>query len=393
MFTTYAVYYVNGLHLTPLQLVLVGTAVEAAMFLCEVPTGVVADSFSRRLSVIIGMFVLGLAYVLESSVPLLAGTLSLFGGVVAAEIIRGVGETFLSGAQEAWIADEVGPEKTGPVFVKAAQIGRLAWLAGIPISVGLAALRLNLPYLAGGLLYLLLGALLAVTMPEHGFTPQPREGRSPFQLMRETFSAGLGAVRSHRILMLVMIVSFLAGMTSEGFDRLSPAHLLESFTLPRVAWLSAASLFGVLAVVENLVGIGVNHLTDRFLDLGNPRAVSGGLLVSQGLRVVFLVAFALAGNFGQALGFFLAISATGAFSGPLFNTWVNQNVDSRVRSTVLSLMGQLNALGQSGGGPFVGWVGTRFPLRSAFLVSAILLSPVVAVYHRAFRHSGESNAA
>ena len=47
-----AVYLVQELHLSPLQLVLMGTAMEAAVFLFEIPTGVVADTYSRRLSLI-----------------------------------------------------------------------------------------------------------------------------------------------------------------------------------------------------------------------------------------------------------------------------------------------------------------------------------------------------
>ena len=39
-----AVYLVRELHFSPLQLVLMGTAMEAAVFLGEVPTGVVADT-------------------------------------------------------------------------------------------------------------------------------------------------------------------------------------------------------------------------------------------------------------------------------------------------------------------------------------------------------------
>ena len=49
-----AVYLVRELHLSPLQLVLMGTAMEAAVFVFEVPTGVVADTYSRRLSLVIG---------------------------------------------------------------------------------------------------------------------------------------------------------------------------------------------------------------------------------------------------------------------------------------------------------------------------------------------------
>ena len=55
-----AVYLVQELHLSPLQLVLMGTAMEAAVFLFEIPTGVVADTYSRRLSLIVGYVGMGL---------------------------------------------------------------------------------------------------------------------------------------------------------------------------------------------------------------------------------------------------------------------------------------------------------------------------------------------
>src|SRR5690349_22769094 len=58
-----SVYLVSELHLSPLQLVLMGTAMEAAVFLFEVPTGIVADTYSRRLSLILGYLGTGAAWV------------------------------------------------------------------------------------------------------------------------------------------------------------------------------------------------------------------------------------------------------------------------------------------------------------------------------------------
>src|SRR6266480_243375 len=58
-----AVYLVQELHFSPLQLVLMGTAMEAAVFLFEIPTGVVADTYSRRLSLIIGFLGMGAAWI------------------------------------------------------------------------------------------------------------------------------------------------------------------------------------------------------------------------------------------------------------------------------------------------------------------------------------------
>ena len=63
VFTVNMVYQATVVNLNPLQLVLVGTVLETTAFLCEVPTGVVADVYSRRLSVIIGIFLLGVGIV------------------------------------------------------------------------------------------------------------------------------------------------------------------------------------------------------------------------------------------------------------------------------------------------------------------------------------------
>ncbi len=48
--TVMIVYHIEKVHLNPLQLILVGTTLEAACFLFEIPTGIVADVYSRKLS-------------------------------------------------------------------------------------------------------------------------------------------------------------------------------------------------------------------------------------------------------------------------------------------------------------------------------------------------------
>src|SRR2546430_15133495 len=57
------VYFVKTVGMSPLQLVLVGTFMELTIFVFEVPTGIVADVYSRRLSTVIGFFVMGVAIV------------------------------------------------------------------------------------------------------------------------------------------------------------------------------------------------------------------------------------------------------------------------------------------------------------------------------------------
>src|SRR5690242_16555554 len=78
--------------LNPLQLVLVGTVLEVVCFLCQVPTGVLADLYSRRLSVVVGIVLTGLGFILEGSIP-------NFWAIAGGMIFYGIGATFVSGAE------------------------------------------------------------------------------------------------------------------------------------------------------------------------------------------------------------------------------------------------------------------------------------------------------
>jgi MFS family permease len=101
----YVVYYATTVGLDPFQIVLAGTVFETTIFLFEIPTGVVAAVYSRRLSVIIGFALIGIAWIW-------AGLLPAFAAILLAEVIQGIGSTFISGAAEAWITDEIGGERT-----------------------------------------------------------------------------------------------------------------------------------------------------------------------------------------------------------------------------------------------------------------------------------------
>jgi MFS family permease len=388
MFTTYAVYYVSTLKLNPLQLVLVGTVIELTVFLCEIPTGVVADAYSRKVSVIISMFVMAGAYLLEGAIPYLGalyGIIPAIGLLMLAETIRGFGWTFQSGALDAWLADEVGEDAVGEVFLRAEEISRIAGLVGVAISVGLSSISLNIPYLAGGGLHVAMGIIVLTMLKETNFKPTPRDERGNFTRMKATLADGLRSVRSNPVLLSLVAVTLFAGAASEGIDRLWTAHML-SFALPIIGTLNPVVWFGIIRVVTSISGIFSARFARKSVNTANQSEVRRWLVGVTALRLPLLVAFGLAGNFTMAVVAFCAMRAVDSISQPLFNTWLNQNVESGTRATVLSMVGQTDAIGQVGGGPIVGFVGNRYSLRAAMLLSALFLSPVLAVYARAKKH-------
>src|SRR5215218_7889593 len=75
VFTIAPVYRFRTAGLDDLQLVLVGTVLEAAVFVFEIPTGVVADRWSRKWSVVVGHAGIRLGLLIEAAAPSFAGVL------------------------------------------------------------------------------------------------------------------------------------------------------------------------------------------------------------------------------------------------------------------------------------------------------------------------------
>lgn len=222
-FTLQGLYFVQNAQLTPFQLLLVGAALEGAAFLLEAPTGVIADLYSRRLSVVLGCLFLGLGM-------LLIGLFPTFGVIVSAQIVSALGYTCLSGATEAWLADELGEERLGGMLLLGGQYGRLAGVAGIVLAAALSGIGLNLSILCGAALLLGLSLYLALYMPEDGFKPQLE--RQGWQAFSATLLSGVRAIRASRVLGLLVLAGLLYGASSEALDRLSEYHLLRDIGLP-----------------------------------------------------------------------------------------------------------------------------------------------------------------
>ncbi|HEY3063034.1 MAG TPA: MFS transporter [Chloroflexota bacterium] len=375
MFTPLAVYYVLTVGMDPLQLILVGTTLEATIILFEVPTGIVADVFSRRLSIVLGRLLVGVAFIFEGSIP-------LFGAIVLAEMIRAIGETFLSGASQAWLADEVGNERVAGLFLRGAQLNRAASLAGIAAGVGLASIQLNLAVIVGGSMTVALGVFLALAMPETGFRRAPRTSHAPFGSMVHIVRTSVRHMRANPVLLLFLGIAASAGASSEGFDRLWEAHLLTSFTFPSLGSLQPIVWFGILNTIGTLLGIAAIQLGVRRLTTSDDQRVARVLLVLQSVWLVAVVVFGLTENFAVAVLALWSKRVADSMSGPLFAAWRTRVIPSEVRATVLSAISQGDAIGQVLGGPMVGAIGSGFSIRAAMVASSALHAPVLALLVR-----------
>ena len=385
-FTVTAVYFVTEVGMSPLELVLVGTMMELAIFVFEVPTGIVADVYSRRLSIIVGTAVMGVAF-------LLVAATQLAGVVLLAYAVWGLGYTFTSGAMDAWLADEVGNERLPRVYLRGAQLGRLAGLAGIGTSVGVALVDLRLAIALAGVLALVEAAFYVLAMPETGFRPLPREERGSFAQMTHTGHAGVRLVRARPALLAILGIAAFAGMWSEGFDRLWEARFLE-IGLPTLGGLDPIVWFGVFAAGTTLLAIAVAQPLGKRIEIAGQRTMVRILFWMDAALLVTAACFALAGAFWIAVVGYFATRLLRDVASPIFDTWLNRSIeDSRVRATVLSITNQADAVGQWTGGPAIGVVGNVFSIRAALMSGALCMAPALGLYRRAIRDDGVEPAA
>lgn len=367
--TVLAVYYVTVVGLNPLEIMLAGTVREATCFLLEVPTGVIADTFSRKWAVIIGLVLVGLAFAVQGVAP-------LFSAILAAECLRGVGETLVNGAENAWIAGEVGEARVRHVFIRGAQVGHVAAVAGSLASVAVASVQLNAPIWLGGLTLIVLAASLIGTMRETAF--ERHAGPSPLAAFGGAFGASLRTLRLRPVLLVVLGIAGFHGAMSAGFDRLWEAHLLTTIGLPPLGALAPVVWFGLIGAVSRLLAVVAAEVVRRGDESRD--GMRRTLMIVDGALVVALAGFALAGNFAVAIVIYLAAAVLREVESPLYDAWLARQVDARVRATVLSMSSQLDALGQVTGGPLIGLIGTLAGLRAAMGASAVWLLPTLALY-------------
>ena len=212
-FTVTAVYFVQVVDMNPLQLILVGTVMELAVFVFEIPTGVLADVYSRRLSLIIGWFIMGAAMIL-------VGGVASFPVILLGYALWGFGYTFTSGAEQAWITDEVGVQHVGHVFARGQQLGYVGGLLGIGISVAVASWSLSAAVALGGAMSVAFTAFAAVTMPEAGFSKPQERQLGIVASLHSTASTGVRFIRLQPLLIVILAIAFFAGASTETFDRL-----------------------------------------------------------------------------------------------------------------------------------------------------------------------------
>jgi DHA3 family tetracycline resistance protein-like MFS transporter len=385
IFVVASFYEATVAHLTGLQLVLVGTTVEVTILLFEVPTGIVADAYSRRLSVVIGYFIMGWAFIVEGLFP-------AFLPIVLAQILWGLGYTFTSGSTQAWLSDEIGEQNANRTFLRANKFDLAGALVGMLIAIPLGNIAVNLPIITGGVLVSSIAVALTLVMPEHGFHPVRPENRNNWQHMGDIFQKGLAAIRQRPALMAVLGVGLIYGLYSEGWDRLWVKYLVDNFTLPSILGMNEVAFFGLLRAGGLILSILATRVAEKRLDSSHAPSIARAMMGITALLAVAILIFAFSPTLAVSIAAVWLVNITRNVMGPLYDAWVNQRLDSDTRATVISMSGQVDAIGQIASGPLAGVV-SLWSIQAAITFAGLLITPALPLIGRANRLHVEENPA
>jgi MFS family permease len=356
---TSSLYFVVTARLSASQLLLLGTVVAVTLVLSEVPAGVWADTISRKWSLVIAHLFLGVGM-------LTTGLVTAFPLLLVTQVLWGLGWAFSSGADVAWLTDELDqPERIARLLSARARWDLVGGASGM-VAFGVLGWGIGLAtaiVVSGGVMALL-GLFVAARFGEDNFTPA-RERRWSASL--SIFRRGLTLARHDHEILLVLAATLIvngAGMITWLF----PKQLVDlGFPNDPLLWYTAlgilASVAGVVAlrIVEARIdGIGVARRTYS-------AACFAGVL---GLIVLAQAPSALMGAVGVLLVGGIAFTVTRAVSV----IWVNRRTTSDVRATVHSFLSQAETIGEIFGGFALALLAEAAGIPVALMTSGALLA-------------------
>lgn len=372
-----SVYLVVVAELSASQLLIYAAVMAATGLVAEVPTGVMADAISRKWSLVVAHLVMGSGMVM-------LGLVTEFPLILATQVLWGLGWTFSSGADVAWVTDELDePDRISAVLIAGARWEQVGAAGGLVAFGALAwATELGTAVVVAGASMVVLGLFVATRFGERNFTPtREHRWRGSVLILRR----GLALARRDREILVVLAATFLVnGGGAVGF--LFPRRLLE-LGFPAepapIVWFTALGL-ATLAVGV----VALRFVESRIEGMGVARRcyVAASMTGALGLIVIGQAPDDATAMAGVLLVSGIAQPVTRAVSV----IWVNRRATSEVRATVHSLLAQAESAGEIVGGVALAVValtaGISVTLTAAGAVVAV--AGVLVVRSRAGRGPG-----
>ncbi len=337
-------------------------------FIFQVPTGAFADCCGRKNSIILGSALKALCffgYYLSSSIWMFIGW----------EILGALGNSFVYGALDSWMVDEM---KDSPPGTIRKLIARGKSLDLIVIGVGsclggyLGQIYLGLPWLAASLGQILLIPLFYLIMKETNFRPERFSLRSSWKMIVKKSKSGIQHSLKNRSILQLIIFSSIASACFMGLNMQWQGFFQgKGFTTSDSGWI----FFGISISIflgTKLVGWYISRKTV------NLRTI----FLLQGITAIAIIITTQCLGIIPIIVWFMLHEVSRGTIVPLKKIWLQDNITSEHRTTIPSFEAMVNNGGNAAGLIISGYLATSYSINTSWLVSGIILLITVIVFAR-----------
>jgi MFS family permease len=367
------------------HVLLTNAAFTLGSMVFEIPTGVIADTVGRRVSLLLCLATLFITTLLYVACAWRGWGFWAFMWI---SVFLGLGYTFYTGAVDAWLVDALKAtgysEPLEPVFAKGQMFFGAGMLVGTIGGGLLGQVHLYIPYLVRAAIVVPLFALAWRRMPELGYTRRALELRRVPAELRRVFVEGMRYGLKHPVVRPVMLAS-LVSMSFMIFGFYSWQRYFLDLLGKDLVWVD-----GVISSLVGLSLIGGNALAAPLSRVVRTR--TGMLMLSVGAQAVLAVTCGLLTNFYAVVSLYLLYGAAVGLAMPVKQAYLNAHIPSAQRATIISLDSMFVSSGGVVGQSVWGWLARTRSIGTAWAWSGVTLLFGIPLYWMARRSDGKLDA-
>lgn len=319
--------YFRNLGLSFFQISILVGAYGIASFLFEIPTGAFADGFSRKYSSLLGLFMGGVSLLLFAFTTNFYVMLLLW-------FLAGLSMTFVSGAFESWVVDNLKEHKRKELqqeyFIKNYSLSSIGMIVAPLIGAFIIKnYSQSILWIVSGFGFLI-GAFILSLFAEELYKPKRLSVIKSLKNTWDNSKKGLKFSFSHRQVMLIILGSVFVGMLLLGETGWQP--LMVSLSMPQYS----------LGFVYSIVAVGwvLGPFVPKLFGKIN---VKKTVIIVTAFRMLLLFSVVLVHK-----PFFIIVAAILVFdqffkamSDPLLLSYIHKFIPTRIRATVISIKSML----------------------------------------------------
>lgn len=357
-----ALYYAdNGLDEFDIYLLQAIYSVSVAIM--EIPSGYMGDVIGRKKSLILGAFLGTLGFMIYA----VSGTFSQF---LMAEIVLGLGGSFISGSDSALLYDSLKEENEEQLYLR--YEGRITALGNFAETIAAICGGLIAAFLSYRAVYGAQAIIAAIAIPASLLLVEPKRAR----LTDRPGLKQILAICHQSLFVNLKLCSTILLSSIIGTCTLCMAWTAQVFFVTE--GLDEVSITPIWVILNLMVAL-VSAIAHKIRDIFGIKLAVISIIIYIPAGYMLLGALPLIAGLLSLLVFY----AVRGYATPLLKDLTNHYCASDIRATVLSIRSLIIRTGFSILGPLIGY-GARHSTLSATLVAAglllFLLSAVAGIF-------------